>query len=81
MLDHEAVKTWHAVALLFVFWAMWLYASETQRVRHEAFFTEVGEFINRGDRFTADDGRALKARVEAIEKQLEATDGDVQSVK
>jgi len=72
MLDHDAVKTWHAVAILFVFWGMWLVAGLQERERHEAFFQEVGDFIHKGDRFTADDGRALTARVEAIEKKLEA---------
>ena len=78
MLDHDAVKTWHAVALLFAFWIMWLYAGEKERARHEAFFSEVNQFIHKGDRFTADDGRALTARVKAIEERLDA---DVQSVK
>ena len=78
MLDNDAVKTWHAVLLLFVFWAMWLLAGYEERQRHEAFFNDVDEFIHKGDRFTADDGRALTARVKAIEERLDA---DVQSVK
>jgi len=72
MLDHDAVKTWHAVVLLFVFWVMWLLAGHQERERHEAFFSEVNNFIHAGERFTADDGRKLAARVEKLEKQLEA---------
>jgi len=70
MLDHEAVKTWHAVLLLFVFWVMWLYTDHRTREAHNAFFSEVNAFIHKGDRFTADDGRALKARIEALEKEM-----------
>ena len=75
------VKSWHLLVFLLAFWGMWIWAGHDERQRHEAFFQEVGDFIHKGHPFTADDGRGLKARVEAIEKQLEATDGDVQSVK
>ncbi len=52
------------------FFIVWLLSGYWERQRHEAFFEEVGEFIHKGDRFTADDGRALKARIEKLEKEL-----------
>ena len=55
--------------LLMVFFIVWLLAGYWERQRHEQFFEEVGNFIHRGERFTADDGRALKARIEALEAQ------------
>ena len=67
--------------LLLAFFFVWLFAGYWERQRHEQFFEEVGDFIHKGDRFTADDGRALKARVDALEKQLEGTDGEVRPDK
>lgn len=50
---------------------MWLYTEVTEYLERDTFYHEVDTFMHQGDRFTADDGRALKARVEALEKQLE----------
>ena len=56
--------------LLVAFFLVWLLSGYWERQRHEAFFEEVGDFIHKGDRFTADDGRALKARIEKLENEL-----------
>jgi len=41
-------------------------------VVNQQHIEKMNEFMARGGRFTADDGRVLAARIEAIEKQLQA---------
>ena len=58
------------MVLLAVFFAMWLYTEWAEYVERDAFFYEVDAFIHQGDRFTADDGRAMQARIEELERRL-----------
>jgi hypothetical protein len=72
VLGHEAVKAWHLLLVLSLFWAMWLYREwESKSTQHE-FETSVHEFMNRGSRFTAEDGARLRIRIEDIEQKLES---------
>jgi hypothetical protein len=57
--------------LLLVFFAMWLYTEFTEYNERDAFYQEVSNFMYKGERFTADDGRALKARIEKLESEIE----------
>jgi len=81
VLGHEAVRAWHLLLVLSLFWSMWLYREWTGNAQRDSFESAVHAFMNRGGRFTAEDGAKLRSRIEDIEQKLEATDGDFQSVK
>ena len=49
---------------------MWLYTEWSEYLERDAFYREVDGFIHQGDRFTADDGRKLQARLDELERRL-----------
>jgi len=53
--------------VLLIFFGMWLYTEISEYRERDAFYQEVDTFMHKGERFTADQGRALKARIEALE--------------
>ena len=72
MLGHEAVKAWHLLLVLSLFWAMWLYRELEGKAAQSEFESAVHAFMNRGNRFTADDGKVLRERIEKLEQAIEA---------
>ena len=74
MLGHEAVRAWHLLLVLSLFWAMWLYREWEGNAQRDSFESAVHAFMNRGGRFTAEDGAKLRSRIEDIEQQLESKD-------
>jgi len=63
-------KPYHTLFLVFLFWCMWLYtevAEYQDRAKHR---TEVDNFMHRGDRFTADDGRQLRQDIVELEQRF-----------
>jgi hypothetical protein len=71
VLGHESVKIWHVMLVLGLFWAMWLWTEFTEDTQRTQFQESVHAFMNRGDRFTAQDGKVLRERIEKLEKELE----------
>jgi len=53
-----------------VFFAMWLYTEVTEYEARDKFYREVDDFMHKGERFTADQGRALQARIDELERRL-----------
>jgi hypothetical protein len=51
---------------------MWLYREWTGNAQRDSFESAVHAFMNRGSRFTAEDGAKLRSRIEDIEQQLES---------
>ena len=71
MLGHEAVKAWHLLVVLSLFWFMWLYQEWRGNTQRDSFESAVHTFMNRGNRFTADEGKALRERIEKLEQAIE----------
>lgn len=71
MLGHEAVKAWHLLVVLGLFWGMWLYQEWRGNARRDSFESAVHAFMNRGNRFTADEGQVLRERIEKLEQAVE----------
>jgi len=66
------------LALLTILLAGWVYTEVTEYLERDAFISEVtGEldqltaFKQAGGRFTQEDGKALEARIEALEVALD----------
>lgn len=73
MLGHEAVKAWHLLLVLGMFWAMWIYREWETKSTQQDFETAVHAFMNRGNRFTADEGQVLRERIEKLEQAIDAS--------
>jgi hypothetical protein len=78
-MDSRTIKPQHVFALLAIFWCAWLYSEikETMdtvawRKKSAAEYQEFRDFHDEGKRFTAENGAALEARIEALEATCEA---------
>ena len=63
-MDEPKIKSLHVFTLLLVFWCAWLYTEVADYISRSEHAAKVDAFMTRGDRFTADDGRALRKLVE-----------------
>ena len=63
------VKQSHVFLLITLFWACWIYTEVTEYISRKEFVSEINDFMYRGDRFTAEDGRELNKRLDAVEKR------------
>ena len=63
----RAIRPVHVFGLLAIFWMMWFYTEWTEFNERESFKHRVDTFISNGDRFTAEDGKKLEARIKALE--------------
>ena len=65
------VRPLHTFLLLLLFWCAWLYTEICEKLERDEFNSEVHSFMYRGERFTSEDGRALEARIRALEEDRE----------
>ena len=70
------IKPRHVFALLVVFWAAWLYTEISEYIERQDQWESVNQFMNKGDRFSREDGDALEARIEALEETVEHINED-----
>ena len=61
------VEPHHVLMMLLIFWFAWLWTEWTEYSERADFFHEVDEFMNRGDRFTSEDGRKICERMKEID--------------
>jgi hypothetical protein len=69
------ISKYHWLALL-AFFAIWLYVEVSKRIERDHFHKQVDDFMYKGERFTADDGRALKKRVKKLEDEAHEQPAD-----
>lgn len=73
---NKQIESKHVFFLLLLFWVAWLYTEVTEYYSRDTFTAEVTEFMYRGDRFTKDDGDALKMKILSLEEQLSEIKGE-----
>jgi len=69
------VKNWREtviLALLVIFMSSWVVTEVVEHEKREIVTAETRAFMLQGPRFTAADGAALEARVEALENANES---------
>lgn len=64
----DNVKAFHILLLLTVFWSAWLWTEVTEYLERQKVIEQMSDFVNKGDRFTKEDGDALIKRIERLEK-------------
>ena len=72
MLFHNKVSAWHLFLLLTIFWMSWLYAAYIHRGENTEFRKSVESFMERGNRFTSEDGKNLEAKIEKLQARLDS---------
>lgn len=55
----------HVFIALIAFWAMWIYKAVLDYQATASHQSKVDEFMNRGNRFTSDDGEELRALIQS----------------
>jgi len=58
------------VVLLMVFFGMWLYTEIAEYMERDTFQQQVHNFMYKGERFTADQGRAMNKRIAELEAKV-----------
>jgi hypothetical protein len=66
------VKPVHVFTMLTAFWFAWLYTEITEYFDRVEYNKEIEAFMNRGGRFTHDDGEAIKAEINMLRRRLDA---------
>ena len=80
-MDINSIKPVHVFVLLALFWMAWLYTEVTEYFERDSFMqatrktmSEFDAFMDRGERFTNEDGVRLEGRIKAIEEELHPWD-------
>ena len=69
-MSRPKVTPLHVFLLLTIFLGGWVWTEVQEYIDRENFGVEVYEFMNRGDRFTTEDGEVLKSRLEATQAAM-----------
>jgi len=68
MADHRERIT---IAAIILFMAVWATTEYVSWLHDRAFAGRVTEFMNRGDRFTGEDGRRLEDQLHELDAKIE----------
>jgi len=58
------------IVVFVVFASLWMGREISNYIARDRLVDEMHDFVNKGERFTAQDGEALKARIEALENHM-----------